>query len=186
MVYLTNAVSNAAAAANSSALASPKYGRLKKPLSVDTSSAELHHYVGYMPQPQTKAAQYQHGQQFSPREFATGSSLGNMVVLDDDDDDDDLAGQYATLMTLNNQPMDYIYQPMQPAPMTPSYEAGSHYSIIGERSSLREARTSGEQEGEQIQSQGLGGYWITLDNNEKIWCSLDNRYDYSICCKKIE
>lgn len=157
VMYLTNAVSNAAAAANSNTMSSPKYGRLKSQLSVDTSGGDVNHYPDYVAQPQQKMGQYQQGQQFSPRDYAPSCSgiSGNVVVVDvdddDDDDDDDLAGQYATLMTINSPQMDYIYQPMQPAPMTPraitprpitpgritpgSYEpAGSHYSVIGERS----------------------------------------------------
>lgn len=27
-----------------------------------------------------------------------------------------------------------------------------------------------------LQPQGLGGYWATLDNGERIWCSVDSRY----------
>lgn len=180
-MYLTNAVSNAAAAAASSnAMQSPKYGRLKNQLSVDTSGgSEILHYCDYMAQPQLKIGKYQqHSQLFAAR---PSSSASGMVVAidDDDDDDDDLAGQYATLMSVSGQlPMEYIYQPMQPAPMTPTsvYEPGSHYSVIGERSSMREKRSTGERDGEQVQSQGLGGYWITLDNNERIWCSVDNKW----------
>lgn len=168
VVYVTNAVSNAAAAANSNAMAA-KYARPKTALSVDTGSG----YTDYMAQPQQKIGQqypHVHGQ-YSPRDFSTNSAMV------DEEDDDDLAGQYATLMRISTQPMDYLYQPMQSTPMTPSsgYEPDSHYSVIGERSSMREKRTSGEG-GEPGQSQGLGGYWITLDNNERIWCSLDNRY----------
>lgn len=174
VVYVTNAVSNAAAAANSIALVS-KYGRPKTSLSVDTATGDdMLRYGDYMAQPQQKIGQqypHAHGQ-YSPQDFPANSKL---PPDDIDDDDDDLAGQYATLM-INTQQMDYLYQPMQPAPMTPGgYEPDSHYSIIGERSSMREKRVSGDS-GELVQSQGLGGYWITLDNNERIWCSLDNRY----------
>lgn len=183
VMYLTNAVSNAAAAAAStSAMHSPKYNRLKNQLSVDTSGgSEILHYNDYMAQPQMKMGQYQQ-QQYSPRPSSSASGL-TVAIDDDDDDDDDLAGQYATLMSISGQsPMDYIYQPMMPAPLsaapltpTSAFEPGSHYSVIGERSSMREKRSTGECDGEHMQSQGLGGYWMTLDNNERIWCSLDNK-----------
>lgn len=202
-MYLTNAVSNAAAAAAAAAttsniMHSPKYNRMKNQLTIDittsASGSEILNYADYMAQPQMKIGQYQQQQQqqskYSPRpsSSASGMTMGDGADIDadidnmiDDIDDDDLAGQYATLMSVTGKsPMDYIYQPMMPAPLPPmtptsTFEPDSHYSVIGERSSMREKRSTGEQDGDQMTSQGLGGYWMTLDNNERIWCALDNK-----------
>lgn len=211
VVYVTNAVAAAAAEAKNSANASsPKYGRLRNPLTVDTS--DKFHYpsagsagtISYQlrqlqPPPLSYQHQTMHGHSpypnklhFTRNNFTSKSSTSIGNASDDNgdpnDDDDDIAGQYATLLTLTQQPSvhnEYNYpiannnkQTMADGAESPELE--THYSVIKKPSSSAtlpsESTTTNTESYDHLpKHQGLGGYWTTSENNERIWCSIDNR-----------
>lgn len=211
VVYVTNAVAAAAAEAKNSANASsPKYGRLRNPLTVDTS--DKYHYpsagsagtISYQlrqlqPPPLSYQHQTMHGHspypnklQFTRNNFTSKSSTSIGNASDDNgdpnDDDDDIAGQYATLLTLTQQPSvhnEYNYpiannnnHTMTDGAESPEPE--THYSVIKKPSSSAtlpsESTTTNTETYDHLpKHQGLGGYWTTSENNERIWCSIDNR-----------
>lgn len=212
VVYVTNAVAAAAAEAKNSANASsPKYGRLRNPLTVDTS--DKYHYpsagsagtISYQlrqlqPPPLSYQHQTMHGHspypnklQFTRNNFTSKSSTSIGNASDDNgdpnDDDDDIAGQYATLLTLTQQPSvhnEYNYpiannnnHTMTDGAESPEPE--THYSVIKKPSSSAtlpsESTTTNTETYDHLpKHQGLGGYWTTSENNERIWCSIDNRW----------
>lgn len=211
VVYVTNAVAAAAAEAKNNANASsPKYGRLRNPLTVDTSdkfhypsagSAGTISYQQRQSQPPPLSYQHQtmHGHSpytnklnFTRNNFASKSSpsIGNASDDNGDgnDDDDDIAGQYATLLTLTQQPSvhnEYNYPTANGnasmADGADSPEPETHYSVIKKPSSAilpSEATPSNADAYGQLPKQGLGGYWTTSENNERVWCSIDNRSVY--------
>lgn len=217
VVYVTNAVAAAAAEAKNSANASsPKYGRLRNPLTVDTSdkfhypsagSAGTISYQQRQSQPPPLSYQHQtmHGHgpylnklNFTRNNFTSKSSpsIGNGSDDNGDgnDDDDDIAGQYATLLTLTQQPSvhnEYNYPISNSnnnnnnnnASMgdgAESPEPETHYSVIKKPSSATlpnesTSTTNTDSYDHLPKHQGLGGYWTTSENNERIWCSIDNR-----------
>lgn len=201
VAYVTNAVANAAANAtplislnnNGNAMPSPKYGRLK-PLTVDTSINESYYYPPsgsanhqhrtHFQQPHY--TQHQHQHRHSPyttsRSHLTPTkvkhSISHLHVTTKpaiSDDEDDIAGQYATLLTLSEQPKHSMHQD------TDNQESDTHYSEIlcrkpsaplplTERNHFQAKDSNGA-----TKSQGLGGYWTTNENNERVWLSVDNR-----------
>lgn len=202
VVYLTNAVANAAAANNNnnslngSMVSSPKYGRLR-PLTVDTSINESYYY------PPSGSANHQHRSHFqqyytqqhshqhrhSPyttnRGHITPTIVKNTqmnIEIENTDDEDDIAGQYATLLTLSDQTKS---KPSQHD--IDSQETDTHYTeILCRKPSApspsidrSQYQSSSKEADLPPKSQGLGGYWTTNENNERIWCS-DNRY---VVCK---
>lgn len=213
VVYVTNAVAAAAAEAKNSANASsPKYGRLRNPLTVDTS--DKYHYpsagsagtISYQqrqsqPPPLSYQHQTMHGHSpylnklnFTRNNFTSKSSPSIGHTSDDNgdanDDDDDIAGQYATLLTLTQQPSvhnEYSYpitnnnnnNSTMAADGADSPEPETHYSVIKKLSSApppSESATANADTYDHLpKHQGLGGYWTTSENNERIWCSIDNR-----------
>lgn len=188
VVYVTNAV--VAAAANRENInaslgisSSPKYGRLRKPLTVDTSGNEpYHHYpnsAGYIQRHSQTSYHSPYPKNTINLTQTNSRSIGN-ASDDDIDDEDDIAGQYATLLTLTNQPTDplnYHSQQMHQSPVD-IQETETHYSVIMNRNPTNMVDTESIQLREkehQPKNQGLGGYWITSENNERIWYSIDNR-----------
>lgn len=162
IVYVTKAVTNAAPAnrnigiSRNNSLASPKYGRLK-PLAVDTSINESYYYIPYttirtthwtpIKVNQTSSHQHQHQHQ-----HVATKTLGT-------DDEDDIAGQYATLLILSDTHYTEILcrKPSAPLPLT-------------ERNHFQPKDINVVKK-----NQGLGDYWITNENNERVWFSVDNR-----------
>lgn len=209
VVYVTNAVAAAAAEAKNSAnsASSPKYGRLRNPLTVDTS--DKYHYpsagsagtISYpqrqsQPPPLSYQHQAMHGNSpylnklsFTRNNFTSKSSTSIGNTSDDNgdgnDDDDDIAGQYATLLTLTQQPTvhnEFNYPIANDTTMVDdadSPEPETHYSVIKKPSTATlpsQSTTTNTDSYEHLpKHQGLGGYWTTSENNERIWCSLDNR-----------
>lgn len=209
VVYVTNAVAAAAAEAKNSANASsPKYGRLRNPLTVDTSdkyhypsagSAGTISYQQRQSQPPPLSYQHQSMHGHSPylsklnitrNNFTSKSSTSIGYTSDDNgDDDDDIAGQYATLLTLSQQPSvhnEYNYPVTSNYPTTAdgadSPEPETHYSVIKKPSPATLPINSAAAAANTVtydhlpKHQGLGGYWTTSENNERVWCSIDNRF----------
>lgn len=204
VAYVTNAVANAAANAvptininnlssNGNAMPSPKYGRLK-PLTVDTSINESYYYPpsgsanhqhrSHLQQPYN---QHQHQHRHSP--YTTSRShltptkvkhtsshlhITTKPQISDDDDDDDIAGQYATLLTLSDQP-----KQSSMLQDTENQETDTHYTeILCRKPSAPLPLTERNQFQTKdvnvtTKNQGLGGYWTTNENNERVWLSVD-------------
>lgn len=205
--YVTNAVANAAAqaaAANSNSgslngnnpLTSPKYGRLRKPLTVDTNISEFYyppsgsssHQHRALGQPQYYTQQHQHHHRHSPyttnRMHLTPNRTANVLpsrltptMTPGNDDDEDIAGQYATLLSLSEQPKQYLVSPQQ----VDNLDGDTHYTeILCRKQSAPLPPVDTEQKPAKDadlpqKKQGLGGYWTTNENNERVWCSMDNR-----------
>lgn len=204
VAYVTNAVANAANAAasanpannnNGNSMASPKYGRLK-PLTVDTSISESfyyppsgsanHHHQSHFQQHYT---QHQHQHRHSPystsRTHLTPTKVKhtssqhlhiNTKPAISDDDDEDIAGQYATLLTLSDQPKSgSAHQDIE------NQDTDTHYTeILCRKPSaplpLTERNHFQTKDANMTtKNQGLGGYWTTNENNERVWLSVDNR-----------
>lgn len=88
------------------------------------------------------------------------------------DDEDDIAGQYATLLTLSEPT-----KPLKPSE-SENQDIDTHYTEILYRhpqSTERNQSQSKDVTEQTTKNQGLGGYWITNENNERVWYSLDNR-----------
>lgn len=200
IAYVTNAVANAAAnavpAANGNLIASPKYGRLK-PLTVDTSINESYYYppsgsvshqhrAQHFQQPHSYT-QHQHQHRHSPYTTSrahltptkvkhSSSHLHVNTKPPISDDEEDIAGQYATLLTLSEQPKQgSLHQDIE------NQESDTHYTEIlcrkpsaplplTERNHFQTKDTN-----VPTKNQGLGGYWTTNENNERVWLSVDNR-----------
>lgn len=200
VAYVTNAVAAAAAAAAANfsgastsdiqiiqkMTVSPKYGRLRNPLTVDTNSNHIH-IVQQVSQTQKLSSVH------SPHQnrFYLAHNVPQTMHLDDDSDDDDIAGQYATLLTVTSPSTDYNsshkqlagHQQQSTLSRHPSMSAPDNepqYSVImsrGSRASNKNLDNETQLDNEIVpQSQGLGGYWMTLENNERVWCTLDNKY----------
>lgn len=201
MAYVTNAVVNAAAAnninhANGNAMASPKYGRLK-PLTVDTSinesyyyppsgSANHQHRSSHFP-PQYTQYPHQHQHRHSPyttnrtqltptrvKHSTTHLHVNTKPAISDDEED--IAGQYATLLTLSDQSkQNSIHQDIE------NQETETHYTeILCRKPSaplLPTERNHFQTKEVNLvaKNQGLGGYWTTNEDNERVWLSVDNR-----------
>lgn len=203
IAYVTNAVSNAAPAnnlntsnSNANVMASPKYGRLK-PLTVDTGISESYYY------PPSGSANHQHRTHFqqhytqphqhhqhrhSPYTTSRTTHLTPTKVKHSvsstsshhhaatktlaSDEEDDITGQYATLLTLSEQP--------KPSSMHPENESDTHYTEILCRKpsaplpSTERNHFQTKEANVISKSHGLGGYWTTNENNERVWLS-DNR-----------
>lgn len=84
------------------------------------------------------------------------------------------------------QPMDYYYQSPMPhivdgtrpddkenfgGPLAPTT---ARYLVSPDNDNGSAASNDGTSM-KVLQPQGLGGYWATLDNGERIWCSVDSR-----------
>lgn len=89
----------------------------------------------------------------------------------ENDDDDYIAGQYATLLTLSEQPNH-----------VDNLDNDTHYTEIlcrKQSAPLPSTNDSDQMIAKDVdllqKNQGLGGYWTTNENNERIWCSLDSR-----------
>lgn len=179
----------------SSMMSSPKYGRLR-PLTVDTNTNESYYY------PPSGSANHQHRthfQQFytqqhshqhrhSPYTVYRGQvtpttsrnvSIHSQIDLNagNTDDEDDITGQYATLLTLSDQ------KKFSPSHQDiDSQETETHYSeVLGPKRSApsplidrSQIQSTSKDPDLPAKSQGLGGYWTTNENMERIWCSLDN------------
>ncbi|XP_031626771.1 hybrid signal transduction histidine kinase M [Contarinia nasturtii] len=203
IAYVTNAVANAAPNANpnannnGNAMASPKYGRLK-PLTVDTGSINESYY--YPPSGsanhqhrshfQQHYTQHQHQHRHSPyttsRAHLTPTKVKhtpsqhlhiNTKPPISDDEEDDIAGQYATLLTLSDQlKPGSVHQDIE------NQDTDTHYTeILCRKPSAPLPLTERNQFQTKdvnvvTKSQGLGGYWTTNENNERVWLSVDNRY----------
>lgn len=200
VVYVTNAVANAAPANNSNShspngnamILSPKYGRLRKPLTVDTSVNEAYYYPAASSNgnhqhraslQQYYTQQHQHFHRHSPYSITRTHSIPSKNKISSSqsphinpkqisDDEDDIAGQYATLLTLS--------EPSKPLKQSEceNQDIDTHYTEI-----LYRQPQSSERNQFQLKDateltpkiQGLGGYWITNENNERVWYSVDNR-----------
>lgn len=189
VMYVTNAVAAAAAAAAAAAssqhvqepIASPRYGRLRKPLTVDTNSNILQAVQPVSQTPKSTSSHSPHRNR-----FFIAQNINEHIHMDDDSDDD-IAGQYATLLTVTKPSMEYHnghkHQHSQlsrhPSMSTNDPDNEPQYSVImsrSSRSSIKNLDNESQLENEVVpQSQGLGGYWMILDNNERIWCPLDNK-----------
>lgn len=187
---------------NGNMMASPKYGRLK-PLTVDTSinesyyyppsgSANHQHRSHFQPQyTQQHQHQYQHQHQHRHSPYTTNRTHltptkvkhstpqhvhANAKTLNSDDEDD-IAGQYATLLTLSDQPN----KPRSVQHDTENHESETHYTeILCRKPSAPLPLTErnhfqAKDVNVQIKNVGLGGYWTTNENNERVWLSVDNR-----------
>lgn len=202
VVYVTNAVANAAPANNNNIninshspngnamILSPKYGRLRKPLTVDTSINESYYY----PAPNSNGnhqhraslqqfytQQQQHFHRHSPYSIIRTHSIPSKNKIPSSqspqinpkhisDDEDDIAGQYATLLTLSEPS-----KPLKPLE-SENQDIDTHYTEILYRHPQSTERNQLKDATEQTtKNQGLGGYWITNENNERVWYSLDNR-----------
>lgn len=186
---------------NANVMASPKYGRLK-PLTVDTGinesyyyppsgSANHQHHRSHFQQHYTQP--HQHNQhRHSPYTTGRTSHLTPTKVKHSvssasahhhaatkplaSDDEDDIAGQYATLLTLSDQP-----RPSSIHPETETFESETHYTeILCRKPSaplpLTERNHFQTKEANVVsKSHGLGGYWTTNENNERVWLTVDNR-----------
>lgn len=189
---------------NGNALASPKYGRLK-PLTVDTSINESYYYPpsgninhqhrSQFQQPYTQQHQHQHQHRHSPYTTArthltpakvkhssshqhiptTTSTNANASTLTSDDEDD-IAGQYATLLTLSDQTkQNNLHQDIE------NLETETHYTeILCRKPSAPLPLTErnhfhAKDVNVATKNQGLGGYWTTNENNDRVWLSVDNR-----------
>lgn len=201
IAYVTNAVANAAAnavpAANGNLSASPKYGRLK-PLTVDTSISESYYYppsgsVSHQHrsqhfQQQHSYTQHQHQHQHRHSPYTTSrahltptkvkhssSHLHVNTKPPISDDEEDIAGQYATLLTLSEQPKQgSLHQDIE------NQESDTHYTEIlcrkpsaplplTERNHFQTKDVN-----VPMKNQGLGGYWTMNEKNERVWLSVDN------------
>lgn len=201
VAYVTNAVANAAPANNmitssnnGNSLASPKYGRLK-PLTVDTSINESYYYPpsgsanhqhrSHFQQHYTQQHQHQH--RHSPyttsRSHLTPTKVKHTPTHQHvatktpaSDDEDDIAGQYATLLTLSEQPKQSSRHHD-----TENHETETHYTeILCRKPSAPLPLTErnhfqAKDVNVSTKNQGLGGHWTTNENNERIWLSTDNR-----------
>lgn len=207
IAYVTNAVANAAPAnnistsnSNGNVMASPKYGRLK-PLTVDTSINESYYYPPsgsanhqhrsyFQPHYTSAPQQHQHHHRHSPyttsRTHLTPSKVKHSTAhqhasaikpLGSDDDEDDIAGQYATLLTLSDQPKSSTINQIN----NECLESDTHYTeILCRKPSAPLPLTErnhfqAKDANVATKTQGLGGYWTTNENNERIWLSVDNR-----------
>lgn len=202
IAYVTNAVANAAPNAmsannvnsNGNLVASPKYGRLK-PLTVDTSINESYYYPPsgsanhqHRTHFQQQYTQHQHQHRHSPyttsRAHLTPTKVKhssphlhvNTKLPISDDDEEDIAGQYATLLTLSEQPKsNSLHQDIE------NQESETHYTeILCRKPSVALPLTERNHFQTKdlnvtTKSQGLGGYWTTNENNERVWLSVDNR-----------
>lgn len=187
---------------NANAMASPKYGRLK-PLTVDTginesyyyppsgSANHQHHRTHFQQQHYTQPHQH-HQHRHSPYTTIRTSHLTPTKVKHSissasshqhaatktlgSDDEDDIAGQYATLLTLSDQP-----KPISMHPENEALDSETHYTeILCRKPSaplpLTERNHFQTKEANVVsKNHGLGGYWTTNENNERVWLSLDNR-----------
>lgn len=203
IAYVTNAVANAAANAipannvnsNGNLVASPKYGRLK-PLTVDTSINESYYYPpsgsanhqhrSHFQQHYTQH-QHQHQHRHSPyttsrahltptkvKHLSSHLHINTKTAISDDEED--IAGQYATLLTLSDQPkQSSAHQDNE------NQDSDTHYTEIlcrkpsaplplTERNHFQTKDVNAP-----AKNQGLGGYWTTNENNERVWLSVDNR-----------
>lgn len=204
IAYVTNAVANAAPAnnlnssnGNGNMMASPKYGRLK-PLTVDTSINESYYYPpsgsanhqhrSHFQQHYTQQHQHQHQHRHSPyttnRTHLTPTKVKHptphvhvSTKSAISDDEDDIAGQYATLLTLSEQPNKQRSLQQD----TENLESDTHYTeILCRKPSAPLPLTERNQfqtKDVNVQNKniGLGGYWTTNENNERVWLSVDNR-----------
>lgn len=193
IAYVTNAVSNAAPSNNNvihspngnPMLASPKYGRLRNPLTVDTNMHDTFVYPALdsngsqLHRVPLQPYHSQHAHRHSPYSVQRAHSIPSKIKAlptqsqltpkTYSDDDDDIAGQYATLLTLS--------EPTKPPPTeTDGHEVDTHYSeILYRQPSIERRRLQATDVEVPSRSQGLGGYWTTNENNERIWCSMENR-----------
>lgn len=184
-----NSVSNSS---TSSMMPSPKYGRLR-PLTVDTNTNESYYY------PPSGSANHQHRthfQQFYTQQHShqhrhspytvhrgqvTPTTSRNMSIhsqidvnTGNTDDEDDIAGQYATLLTLSDQnKFSPSHQDID------SQDTETHYSeVLAPKQSApsplidrSQIQSTSKDADIPAKSQGLGGYWTTNENMERIWCS---------------
>lgn len=180
--------------------ASPKYGRLK-PLTVDTGINESYYYPpsgsanhqhrSHFQQHYTQQHQHQHRHSpyttvirtshltptkvkhsvssMSSHQHAATKTLAS-------DEEDDITGQYATLLTLSDQPKSSSMHPENEI-----LESDTHYTeILCRKPSaplpLTERNHFQTKDANVIsKSHGLGGYWTTNENNDRVWLSVDNR-----------
>lgn len=186
---------------NANAMASPKYGRLK-PLTVDTGINESYYYPpsgsanhqhrSHFQQHYTQQHQHQHQHRHSPYTTSRTSHLTPTKVKPSvssssshqhaatnsltSDDEDDIAGQYATLLTLSDQP-----KPSSMHPENEILESETHYTeILCRKPSAPQPlidRNHFQTKDANVvsKSHGLGGCWTTNENNERVWLSIDNR-----------
>lgn len=188
---------------NGNIMASPKYGRLK-PLTVDTSINESYYYPpsgllsanhqhrSHFQQHYTQQHQHQHQHRHtdirhSPYttsrahltptkvKHSTSHVHVNTKALTSDDEDD-IAGQYATLLTLSEPPSKQ--KSMQQN--SENLESETHYTeILCRKPSAPlplSERNHFQTKDVNVQNNiGLGGYWTTNENNERVWLSVDNR-----------
>lgn len=188
---------------NANAMASPKYGRLK-PLTVDTGINESYYYPPsgsanhqhrshfqqhYTQQPPHQHHQHRHSPYTTTRApHLTPTKVKHSVSSTSShhhaastkalasDDEDDIAGQYATLLTVSDQP-----KPSAAHPENELLESDTHYTeILCRKPSaplpLTERNHFQAKEPNVVsKSQGLGGYWTTNEKNERVWLSIDNR-----------
>lgn len=196
IAYVTNAVANAAPSNNNtsihspnngnSVLASPKYGRLRNPLTVDTNiQHDLYAYPALSSngnQPNRIPLQPYHNQhvhRHSPYLVQRAHSIPNKLKSPPthsqltpkmySDDEDDIAGQYATLLTLSETPK-------QPSSEADCQDADTHYTeILYRQPSIERRKLQATDVEVPPRSHGLGGYWTTNENNERVWNTMDNR-----------
>lgn len=201
IAFVTNAVSAAAAEAKNNAnLMSPKHGRLRKPLTIDTSesnfypmsagSAGSHHILPRHsqqlpppPPPHSYQSLHSHSPYLPPKSFQIQNSIGSKenrvpVPIEDDDDDDDITGQYATLLTLKTSPNNAKYQPQKPV-MSPDddddeddedNDADPHYCVIESRKPKPSIEVS-----TLTHERHTMKVWNANDNGERTSYTLDNR-----------
>lgn len=190
---------------NANVMASPKYGRLK-PLTVDTGINESYYYPpsgsanhqhrSHFQQHYAQQQQppHQHHHRHSPytttrtshltptkvkHSLSTTSSHHHAAATKTltSDDEDDIAGQYATLLTLSDQP-----KPSSVHPENELLESETHYTeILCRKPSaplpLTERNHFQTKEANVVsKSTGLGGCWTTNEKNERVWLSTDNRW----------
>lgn len=194
IAYVTNAVANAAPANITSAmhspngnapLASPKYGRLRNPLTVDTTVHDPYAYPALGSagnQPQRIPLQPYHGQhvhRHSPYSIQRTHSVPNKLKVAPahaqltpkmySDEEDDIAGQYATLLTLSDKPT-------RPPSEPDGQDNDTHYTeILYRQPSIERRRLQASDVEVPPRSQGLGGCWTTNENNERVWLTMDSR-----------
>lgn len=211
IAFVTNAVAAAAAEAKSHAIhVSPKHGRFRKPLTVDTTDqvyypmsagsagtnlypAQQHRHSQLPPPPPPPPHSYHsqtlhaHSPYLPPKTFHmhVAPSTSDGKPNRDEDDDDDIAGQYATLLTLQPSGNDAKYQPQKPYAcseiddaddLDDEMEGDTHYSVIESRkpkpANAGDAGTSHER---HYQKNQIAGQWIVQESSDPAGYTLDNR-----------
>lgn len=194
IAYVTNAVANAAPANitgnlhspnGNTTLTSPKYGRLRNPLTVDTNVQDIYVYPALGSngnQPQRIPLQPYHSQHIhrhSPYSVQRTHSVSNKLKAAPahaqltpkmySDEEDDIAGQYATLLKLSDKP--------EPESSEPDcQDTDTHYTeILYRQPSIERRKPQAGDVEVPARSQGLGGYWATNENNERVWLTMDSR-----------